>query len=735
MKKYYSLLLGFVLLVNSNSTFAQITIAQARASAIGSSVTVSGIVTNGSELGNIRYFEDSTAGIAAYGSTISSVKKGDSIKVTGTLKDYKGLLEIDPVSSFTVLSSGKTIIPKIITPIQMGESTEGQLVQINNAVFDASCTNFVTGTYNFTSNGETAKIYVSSASSLNGSLIAAGEITLIGISSQFTYSNPASDGYQLIPRDINDLGSNTAINFTSCLLQSNITSTSFDLAWGTDTTGSTNIKYGLTPLFELGQINQGNSTKTHSVSLTGLTPATFYYIVAYSVFAPDTVSSSVKLYSTASSSSGDIKVYFNHSVDTSVATGTNAVHLKNTFSDTIAAYINLAQTSLDLSVYNNDNSKIATAINNAYNRGVNVRYITESSTANLILNDLNNNIKILERTTGNGIMHNKFVIVDANSANGSFVITGSTNFTSNNLISDYNNMIIVQDQAVAKAFELEFEEMWGDTGLSPNTSKSKFGENKTDNTPHQFIVGGKAFEVYFSPSDHTTTAIINAIQTVDYGLEFAILSFTKNELGTAVKDADAKFGVTARGIIESTNDTGEEFTFLQTNGVNVVSHLSIPYDIHHKYAIIDQLQPASDPMVVTGSHNWSSSAESNNDENTIIVHDATVANLYYQEFNQRFKDITDTVSVNDISNNPALHIQLFPNPNEGTFSVSFNMNYISEILFQIMDITGREVFTNYSTCNIGKNNFSFKNIKLAPGLYLLKAASTENNVIEKFIVN
>ena len=42
------------------------TIADARALGVGQTVTVSGVVTNGSELGPIRYLQDGTAAIAAY---------------------------------------------------------------------------------------------------------------------------------------------------------------------------------------------------------------------------------------------------------------------------------------------------------------------------------------------------------------------------------------------------------------------------------------------------------------------------------------------------------------------------------------------------------------------------------------------------------------------------------------------------------------------------------------------
>ena len=77
--------------------------------ATGSAITVTGIVTNGAELGAIRYFQDGTGGVAAYGATgnpfltaFNNVKLGDSIVVSGTLVNYKGLLEINPITALTV---------------------------------------------------------------------------------------------------------------------------------------------------------------------------------------------------------------------------------------------------------------------------------------------------------------------------------------------------------------------------------------------------------------------------------------------------------------------------------------------------------------------------------------------------------------------------------------------------------------------------------------------------------
>jgi len=66
---------------------AQQDIARARALGSGATVTVSGVVTNGEELGTIRYMQDHTAGIAVYSTEMSGVQRGDSVTVTGTLKD------------------------------------------------------------------------------------------------------------------------------------------------------------------------------------------------------------------------------------------------------------------------------------------------------------------------------------------------------------------------------------------------------------------------------------------------------------------------------------------------------------------------------------------------------------------------------------------------------------------------------------------------------------------------
>ena len=100
-------------------------IATARQQPLQSVVTVTGIVTNGDELGSpIRYIEDGTAGIAIYDPEVmEGVNRGDSISVTGTLIDYNGLLEIQPASNLVIHSSGNNVNATTISPLEIGEET------------------------------------------------------------------------------------------------------------------------------------------------------------------------------------------------------------------------------------------------------------------------------------------------------------------------------------------------------------------------------------------------------------------------------------------------------------------------------------------------------------------------------------------------------------------------------------------------------------------------------------
>ena len=283
---------------------------------------------------------------------------------------------------------------------------------------------------------------------------------------------------------------------------------------------------------------------------------------------------------------------------------------------------------------------------------------------------------------------------------------GSTNWTNpSNLFNDYNNLIFIQDQSLARAYTLEFEEMWSGT----------FGHYKEDNTPHVFNVNGIEIELYFSPSDQTTTKIINFINDVDYTLEFGLLSFTKNDIGDATVDKNSEFGVNIRGIIEQQNVNGSEYDKLLTNGVAVRSHTGVTHQFHHKYAIADANILGSNPSVLTGSHNWSANAENNSDENTLIIHDATIANIYLQEFEERWGELGSPNTIDKLSD---VTIEVFPNPSLGKVSI------VTESMIDIIniyDIEGKFVqSTTSKNFQISSSGVYFIKVMLDDGHYTIR---------------
>ncbi len=604
---------------------------------IGQTVTVTGVVTSDDNLGSVRYLQDATAGIVIYpgadwNSWAATPQIGDSLSVTGEITEYNGLLEVGPnIDAVEFLGAGTLPEPLEITPAQMGENLEGQLVRINGVTFPLAG-NVITGNniYDFTSAGESGVIYVRTSNSLVNEELTGCEVDMTGIVSQFTFDG--TGGYQLLPRGPEDLVASSPLCYTSNVVQSNMTTTSFTLSWTTDLACDGVIEYGLTEA--LGQSVAGSAlAPNQTAALTGLEPGSIYYARAVCTL-PDgaQVASTIRPYATVSESSGDIHVYFNGPVDHSVATDELALSLGTDMNDTVAAWITSAQHTLDVAAYNLNDQTVVDAVNAAAANGVQIRWIYEGQNANIGLSSLSGSVVTHPRTDGEGSgMHNKFIIGDADHVESAFVLTGSTNFTTGNFESDLNNVIVLEDQSLARAYELEFEEMWGSEGMAPDPLNAKFGSDKTWNTPVDFVVGGSPVELYFSPTDGTNAAILKEIEGANADFEFALLTLTRDDLGDAIVQLNQSSFVSPVGVVEQINTTGSEFETLTQNGVQVYAHETSGI-CHHKYAIVDHSEVGSDPLVITGSHNWSSTAETVNDENTVIVHDARVANLYHQEF-------------------------------------------------------------------------------------------------------
>ncbi len=677
-------LLLFLLFIGPGSILGQLSIADARAEALGTTVTVRGIVLNGAEMGSIRFLQDATAGIAAYPgsgsvSGFGSVSRGDSVQITGVLTDYNGLLELSPILDYEVLAQNVPLPEPLSLPDgQLSEEVEGQLLELPCGQFFEQGS-FSSGQYGFhLPQGEEVTVYLAGNSALIGEHIPDEAINLIGIASEY------NGQYQLLPRDANDLQSGAScLLFMGELVPEDIQPFSLQLSWTTSIEAQGGVYYGTDPDNLNNFVAETQATTEHSLTLTDLEPATFYYLRVQAASNGVEINSAVQLFATASLSSGNMDVYFNQWTDPSFSSG---VYPAGTGYEAVEAAIieriDAAQESISVCMYNVSRDNFIDALVDAHQRGVVVRYIADSETTNSALQPPPP-FPVLYGSPADGIMHNKTLVIDPNEPDAAYVITGSMNMTFSNVINAFNNTLIIQDQTLARAYLAEFNEMWGGAGENPNLSGARFGIEKTENTPRQFNIGGVPVELYFSPSDGTNSAILRALQTADAGIDFALLLFTKGDLADALVALHDN-GRQLRGLMENVDEWGTEFYYLKDEGVPVYEHWQ-DGQLHHKYAIVDEGVANGDPLVITGSHNWTNAADNVNDENTLILHDADIANLFRQEFEARWGEVVA------VFNPPQLLAdwQLYPNPADDFVHLAYARKSGKPLSWAIFDLYGR----------------------------------------------
>ncbi|ALO15853.1 Phospholipase D precursor [Salinivirga cyanobacteriivorans] len=725
--KFFTLLFTSLLALGLQAQVVPIYDIQGQSSASpydGYEITTKGIVT--AAFAGSYFIQDGDSawcGMYIYDNTYTP-QPGDSVQLTATVEEYYNMTEMTNVSSYQVINTGNPVPePVVITTGEATEAYESVFIRVE----DATCTNPDLGYGEWELNDGSGAVAVDDM----GYPYTPTQGLNYNVQGPLNYSYSA---FKIEPRNENDVQVSEALFINGPVSISDIQETSVTFSWETNAVSNTVLAYGETNALELDTIVVDESVTAHTITLDGLSANTIYYVKPYSIAGEDTTLSSVHLAPTKSTSSGAMKVYFNHSIDSTEAWENYAVAIPNAFTDTIISYIDKAQQTLDITMYDlvdttdGEVIRIINAINDAYDRGVTVRYITDDEPANPLLDSLNPSIPLL-RGNAEAIMHDKFIIIDAQSIDSSWVMTGSTNHTIANLDKDYNNIICIQDHQLAKGYLMEFNEMWGSEGAAPDEGAALFGADKTDNTPHHYNIGGIYVESYFSPSDGTTSKIVEKIDAAQSSVEFGMLVFTENTLGTAIKNAHDR-GLDVRGIIDYTGFSGDEYDFLVSEGVNVLAYENEDGSewpegatLHHKYAVLDQA--TENAVLITGSHNWSASAESINDENTLIIHDRNMANLYHQEFAKRFQELEDLLNIDDVVENSMF--RLYPNPSENVLHV--DMHDFGNAQYRIVNIQGRVVMSG----QINANHVAIRH-NLPSGLYVLTIESDSQAVQNKFIV-
>ena len=207
----------FLFLLATVSFGQVITLAEARATTGGETVTVEGIITTPSwSTGYTSYqFQDETAGLLLfyYGQYVP-LAMGDLVNVTGYIELYNGLLEIIALdaASITVVSSGNDLPasqPLTLTALLNDpEEFESELITIYNV--SATGGTWPVGssaTLQISDDGGNTEIdmRIDSDTDIDDNPEPVWPVMLTGVLSQYDGSAPYDEGYQIMPRAMTDV--------------------------------------------------------------------------------------------------------------------------------------------------------------------------------------------------------------------------------------------------------------------------------------------------------------------------------------------------------------------------------------------------------------------------------------------------------------------------------------------------------------------------------------------------
>lgn len=282
----------------------------------------------------------------------------------------------------------------------------------------------------------------------------------------------------------------------------------------------------------------------------------------------------------------------------------------------VVAFIESAERTLDVCIYDLDMPDFADAMLAAHARGVKVRVLLaqeNAAKAYAIVEQLKamKAEGILQLVNNkSGLMHNKFMVAD-----GETVWTGSYNLTRNCSRFNDNHAIVLDSPQLAYNYTREWEEI----------SEGRHGKRSAFPTPYPNVtIGSVEILNLFTPEDPVRENIVRVIDGAKS--ELAIMAFSLTD--TAMVEAIGR--AVARGVrVIIVLDTGmashptAKLRELRATGAGV--RLSPGVLLHHKVVVADR------ETVVLGSANFSAAAFEKNDENVLIIKSPAFAGAMIRE--------------------------------------------------------------------------------------------------------
>jgi len=135
-----------------------------------------------------------------------------------------------------------------------------------------------------------------------------------------------------------------------------------------------------------------------------------------------------------------------------------------------------------------------------------------------------------------------------------------------------------------------------------------------------------SFEIHFSPKGGCADSIVYWIGRANQSVHVLMYVFTLQNVAEALISAHDR-GIEVKIVFDKSQGSSySQYVILKAAGIEVRNDTNPDGIMHNKVAIIDNR------IVITGSFNWTNSAENSNNENLIVIRSVDVASRYESEF-------------------------------------------------------------------------------------------------------
>jgi phosphatidylserine/phosphatidylglycerophosphate/cardiolipin synthase-like enzyme len=333
----------------------------------------------------------------------------------------------------------------------------------------------------------------------------------------------------------------------------------------------------------------------------------------------------------------------------------------NTVASRIVRFIRLAQTTLDIAIYDfrlhgepaaiiveaaRERAKAGVAIRIAFDAATNPEpQVSPAEAPTLLEADKKPpgtesflrsfaDVATLKAITGYRVlMHNKYIVRDALLPSAA-VFTGSANYTNDSWGLQENNLLFVNSQPLAMHYARDFADLW---------SRGRIRERPGNSDVSSVAIGDIDVAIGFTPDESPAVVkeIVGAITGAQTTLRVASVVISSGPILAALSEAIDR-GIALDGLYDGPQMDQVERQWRaahvgadKVNTWQKVAHRltrknSIPFDIHQPqqpHNFMHNKLVLADDTVIMGSFNLSNHAMGNA-ENVLLIKDAKIAQQY-----------------------------------------------------------------------------------------------------------